>query len=103
MCSAFVGGADLQGKRDPELPSLYRPPCILYTGETLLEKLSRARLAMAIRTAGDLHDKQIGFRSEGSHCLGTSWRRTVESKPKVKYLRVMIDFNLSFFEQISKR
>jgi hypothetical protein len=51
-----------KGKGDPELPSSYRPLCMLDTAGKVLEKLIRARLTAAIKAAGDLSPKQYGFR-----------------------------------------
>lgn len=52
-----------KGKGDPELPSSYRPLCMLDTAGKVLEKLIKARLARAIKDAGDLSPRQYGFRS----------------------------------------
>ena len=52
-----------KGKGDPELPSSYRPLCMLDTAGKVLEKLIRSRLAEAIRAAGDLSPRQFGFRA----------------------------------------
>ena len=52
-----------KGKGDPELPSAYRPLCMLDTAGKVLEKLIRGRLAEAIRAAGDLSARQFGFRT----------------------------------------
>lgn len=51
-----------KGKGDPEVPSSYRPLCMLDTAGKVLEKLLRPRLRAAIEAAGDLSPKQYGFR-----------------------------------------
>lgn len=51
-----------KGKGDPELPSSYRPLCMLDTAGKVFEKLIRARLTAAIKVAGDLSPRQYGFR-----------------------------------------
>lgn len=51
-----------KGKGDPGLPSSYRPLCMLDTAGKLLEKLLKPRLLSAVQAAGDLSDKQYGFR-----------------------------------------
>lgn len=51
-----------KGKGDPELPSSYRPLCMLDTAGKVLEKLLRPRLLSAIKAAGDLSPHQHGFR-----------------------------------------
>lgn len=51
-----------KGKGDPELPSSYRPLCMLDTAGKVLEKLIRSRLTAAIKAAGDFSPKQYGFR-----------------------------------------
>lgn len=55
-----------KGKGDPDLPSLYRPLCMLDTAGKVLEKLLRSRLLAAIRDSGDLSLAQYGFRKGGS-------------------------------------
>lgn len=52
-----------KGKGNPELPSAYRPLCMLDTTGKVLEKLLKFRLSAEIRRAGDLSPKQYGFRS----------------------------------------
>ena len=47
---------------DPQLPSSYRPLCMLDTAGKLYEKLLRARLRESVDNAGGLHDRQFGFR-----------------------------------------
>ena len=51
-----------KGKGDQNLPSSYRPLCMLDTAGKLLEKLLKPRLQAAIKAAGDLSDRQYGFR-----------------------------------------
>ena len=51
-----------KGKGDPDVPSSYRPLCMLDTAGKLFEKLIRARLNSAVEAAGDLSPRQYGFR-----------------------------------------
>ena len=51
-----------KGKGDPDLPSSYRPLCMLDTAGKVLEKLIRSRLNSAVVAAGDLSARQYGFR-----------------------------------------
>lgn len=51
-----------KGKGDPNSPSAYRPLCMLDTAGKLLERLLKPRLAAAVRRAGDLSERQHGFR-----------------------------------------
>ena len=52
-----------KGKGPADAPSSYRPLCMLDTAGKLLEKLVRPRLQAAIRAAGDLSERQYGFRT----------------------------------------
>lgn len=52
-----------KGKGDPEMPSSYRPLCMLDTAGKVFEKLIRSRLNTAIQAAGDLSPLQYGFRT----------------------------------------
>lgn len=52
-----------KGKGDPELPSYYRPLCMLDTAGKVLEKMLRSRLQSAIENGGGLSPRQYGFRS----------------------------------------
>lgn len=51
-----------KGKGDPQLPSSYRPLCMLDTAGKLLERLIKPRLEDAIRIGGGLSERQHGFR-----------------------------------------
>lgn len=51
-----------KGKGDPDLPSAYRPLCMLDTAGKLLERLLKPRLNEAINATGGLSDRQHGFR-----------------------------------------
>lgn len=51
-----------KGKGDPNLPSSWRPLCMLDTAGKGFEKLLLLRLLPAIEQAGDLSAKQYGFR-----------------------------------------
>lgn len=51
-----------KGKGDVTAPSSYRPLCMLDTAGKVLEKLVQPRLLSAIRDAGDLSERQYGFR-----------------------------------------
>lgn len=51
-----------KGKGDISAPSSYRPLCMLDTAGKVLEKLLQPRLLSAVRAAGDLSDRQYGFR-----------------------------------------
>lgn len=51
-----------KGKGDPDLPSSYRPLCMLDTAGKLFEKLIRSRLDSAVEAAGGLSPRQYGFR-----------------------------------------
>ena len=52
-----------KGKGPADVPSSYRPLCMLDTTGKLLEKLVRPRLQAAKRAAGDLSERQYGFRT----------------------------------------
>ena len=52
-----------KGKGPADAPSSYRPLCMLNTAGKLLEKLVRPRLQAAIRAAGDLSEREYGFRT----------------------------------------
>lgn len=58
-----------KGKGEPNSPSSFRPLCMLDTAGKLYEKLLKARLLQAIQDAGDLSDKQYGFR-KGRSTIG---------------------------------
>lgn len=58
-----------KGKGDADLPSSYRPLSLLDTTGKLYEQLLRPRLMDAIKTAGDLSDRQYGFR-KGRSTIG---------------------------------
>ena len=47
---------------DPNSSSAYRPLCVLDIAGKLLECLLRSRLVAAIQKAGDLSEKNYGFR-----------------------------------------
>ena len=51
-----------KGKGKAELPSAYRPLCMLDTAGKVLERLVKGRLNDAIQTAGGLSPWQCGFR-----------------------------------------
>lgn len=51
-----------KGKGDPATSSFYRPLCLLNTPGKLYELLLRPRLTQAVEAAGDLSDRQHGFR-----------------------------------------
>lgn len=51
-----------KGKGNALAPSSYRPLCMLNTAGKVLEKLLQPRLLSAIREAGDLSERQYGFR-----------------------------------------
>lgn len=51
-----------KGKGDVLAPSSYRPLCMLDTAGKVLEKLLQPRLLSAIGAAGDLCERQYGFR-----------------------------------------
>ena len=51
-----------KGKGDPSSPSAYRPLCMLDAAGKLLEKLIKPRLQSAVQEAGDLSNRQFGFR-----------------------------------------
>lgn len=51
-----------KGKLGGNLPSSYRPLCILDTAGKGLEKLLQPRILKAVQTAGDLSPQQHGFR-----------------------------------------
>ena len=55
-----------KGKGDRNSPSAYRPLCMLNTAGKLLEKMLKARLLTAVQAAGDLADRQYGFRKGSS-------------------------------------
>lgn len=55
-----------KGKGDPELPSSYRPLCMLDTAGKLLERLMKPRLEKAITAGGGLSPRQYGFRPRKS-------------------------------------
>lgn len=55
-----------KGKDDPELPSAYRPLCMLVMPGKVFEALIRSRLVEAMRVAGDISPRQFSFRSGGS-------------------------------------
>ena len=57
-----------KGKGDTSLASSYRPLCMLDSAGKLLEKLIKPRLQEAIKAAGDLSDRQHGFR-RGRSCI----------------------------------
>lgn len=50
-------------KGDSQVPSSYRPLCMLDTAGKILEKLLKMRLISAIADAGDLSPRQYGFRT----------------------------------------
>lgn len=58
-----------KGKGDPEAPSSYRPLSLLNTTGKLFELLIRPRLTEAVQAAGDLSDRQYGFR-KGRSTIG---------------------------------
>ena len=58
-----------KGKGDPNLPSAYRPLCMLDTAGKLYERLLKPRLEAAINEAGGLSSRQHGFRP-GRSTLG---------------------------------
>lgn len=51
-----------KGKKSGTTPSSFRPLCMLDTAGKLLEKLLKPRLHKAIQEAGDLSNRQKGFR-----------------------------------------
>ena len=51
-----------KGKGEPSSPSTYRPHCMLDAAGKLLEKLIKPRLQSAVQEAGDLSNRQFGFR-----------------------------------------
>ncbi|CAK9823296.1 Retrovirus-related Pol polyprotein from type-1 retrotransposable element R1 (Fragment) [Anthophora retusa] len=51
-----------KGKEQLTDLSAYRPICMLDTAEKLLEKIIRPRLLTTFQAAGDLSDRQFGFR-----------------------------------------
>lgn len=51
-----------KGKGDPTAPSAYRPLCMLDVAGKLYERLLKSRLLEAIQQAGDLSERQHGFR-----------------------------------------
>ena len=51
-----------KGKGDPNSASTYRPLCMLDIAGKVLEKIIRPRLQSAVQTAGELSDRQFGFR-----------------------------------------
>ena len=52
-----------KGKGPADAPSSYRPLCMLDTAGKLLEKLVRPHLQAALKAAGDLSERQYGFRT----------------------------------------
>jgi hypothetical protein len=56
-------------KGDPNSPTSYRPLCMLDTAGKLFEHLIKPRLTAAIQSAGDLSEKQYGFR-KGRSTIG---------------------------------
>jgi len=58
-----------KGKGEPNSPSSYRPLCMLDTVGKLFEKLIKGRLTSAVIAAGDLSEKQHGFR-KGRSTIG---------------------------------
>ena len=66
-----------KGKREPEVPSSYRPLSLLNTAGKVFELLLRPRLTDAIEAAGGLSDNQHGFH-KGRSTIGAV-RRVVEA------------------------
>lgn len=58
-----------KGKVDPDSPSAYRPLCMLDTAGKLLERMLKPRLSAAVERAGDLSERQHGFR-KGHSTIG---------------------------------
>ncbi|XP_053975327.1 uncharacterized protein LOC128874492 [Hylaeus volcanicus] len=92
-----------KGKGASDSPSSYQPVCMLNTAGKVMEKMLKTRLLRAVQAAGDLSDRQHGFRrghstisaiSDVVEAVGRAYEASHRTRPLV--LLVTLDGRNAF-------
>uniref|UniRef100_A0A0K8SB34 Reverse transcriptase domain-containing protein n=1 Tax=Lygus hesperus TaxID=30085 RepID=A0A0K8SB34_LYGHE len=88
-----------KGKGEPNLPSSWRPLCMLDTAGKGYEKLLQLRLVPAVEEAGDLSARQYGFRKGRSTVdalldVVTSLKRTQEGSRYTRNVAILVTLDV---------